>query len=504
MFYYNKKMKKPLFIFEMANNHMGNLSHGVEIIHELKKITKDIKEFDFSIKLQLRDDSFFHPQHINRKDHKLIKRFTETRLGDHFLDLIKEIKKNNFIAMCTPWDELATDFLIKINIDIIKIASCSFNDWSLLESVAKFNKKIIASTAGATKLEIDKVYSFFKNKKKDFAFMHCVGEYPTQEENLHLDQIEYLKNNYPDIDIGYSTHEKPDNYLPIAIAISKGSTIFEKHVGIKNSMYEINNYSATPEMCKQWLEVALRTYKICGGFIKKRKDFSAKEKNDLRILQRGAYAKSDINFNDQITNQNIFLAMPNIEGQLVSKDFGMFIKYNAKKQIKKNEPIMIDDVNQDLKISELMDKRFLIKDMIKAKINTSRVIVPKDAKIEISHHYGIDNFFETGAVLFHLINKEYSKMLVMMFKGQKYPEHYHIKKNETYLILEGDLRIKIQDKIIDLKKGDTYTVNNNTIHSFETLEGVIFEEIATSYIEGDSKYIKELNSNRKTLINIFE
>jgi mannose-6-phosphate isomerase-like protein (cupin superfamily) len=257
-------------------------------------------------------------------------------------------------------------------------------------------------------------------------------------------------------------------------------------------------------MCKQWLEVALRAYKICGGFIEERKNFSLKEKNDLRILQRGAYAKSDINLEDQINNQNIFLAMPNVEDQLVSKDFGMFVKYNAKKIIKKNEPIMINDVNQDAKISELMDKRFLIKDMIKAKINTSRVIVPKDAKIEISHHYGIDNFFETGAVLFHIINKEYSKMLVMMFKGQKYPEHYHVKKNETYLILEGDLRIKIEDKIIDLKKGDTYTVKNNIIHSFETSEGVIFEEIATSYIVGDSKYTKELNSNRKTLINIFE
>ena len=53
-------MKKPLFIFEMANNHMGDLSHGIKIIQELKKITKNINQFDFAIKLQLRDDSFFH------------------------------------------------------------------------------------------------------------------------------------------------------------------------------------------------------------------------------------------------------------------------------------------------------------------------------------------------------------------------------------------------------------------------------------------------------------
>ena len=135
-------MKKPLFIFEMANNHMGDLSHGIKIIQELKRITKNISQFDFAIKLQLRDDSFFHKDHIDRKDHKLIKRFTETRLGDGFKKLITEIKKNNFITMCTPWDELATKYLIDIKIDIIKIASCSFNDWPLLERMVQNNNSV--------------------------------------------------------------------------------------------------------------------------------------------------------------------------------------------------------------------------------------------------------------------------------------------------------------------------------------------------------------------------
>ena len=162
-------MKKPLFVFEMANNHMGDLSHGIKIIRELKKVTKRFNQFNFAVKLQLRDDSFFHKDHINRQDHKLIKRFTETRLGKDFIKLIKEIKKNNFISMCTPWDELATKYLINIKIDILKIASCSFNDWYLLDSVKSYKKKIIASTAGASELEIDKVYSFFRNQNKNFS-----------------------------------------------------------------------------------------------------------------------------------------------------------------------------------------------------------------------------------------------------------------------------------------------------------------------------------------------
>ena len=497
-------MKKPLFIFEMANNHMGDLSHGIKIIQELRKITKNITQFDFSVKLQLRDNSFFHKNHIHRKDHKLIKRFTETRLGEDFLKLVKEIKKNNFISMCTPWDELSTKYLIDINIDILKVASCSFNDWFLLESFKSFKKKIIASTAGATKIEIDKVYSFFKHKKKDFSLMHCVGEYPTPDENLHLNQIEYLKKRYPDIDIGYSTHEKPDNYTAISIAIAKGACIFEKHVGIKNETYEINSYSASPEMIKKWLEAAIQAYKILGDQTNKRKKFSPKEISDLRILHRGAYAKKNIKKNAVINKNNIYLAMPNVAGQLVAKELGMFTTFRVKKDHFKDQPLMLVDLKKNDEITNKMDKRFFIKDMIKEKIIRSNVIIPKSSKIEISHHYGIDKFFEMGAVLFHIINKEYSKILVMMFENQSYPNHYHVLKTETYLILEGDLEIKNKNKTIKLKTGDVYTIKKNTPHSFKTRKGVIFEEIATKYIKGDSKYIdKNIHKNRKTIIDIF-
>ena len=39
------------FIFEMANNHMGDVSHGIRIINELKEATRGFN-FKFAIKLQ--------------------------------------------------------------------------------------------------------------------------------------------------------------------------------------------------------------------------------------------------------------------------------------------------------------------------------------------------------------------------------------------------------------------------------------------------------------------
>ena len=45
-------------------------------------------------------------------------------------------------------------------------------------------------------------------------------------------------------------------------------------------------------------------------------------------------------------------------------------------------------------------------------------------------------------------------------------------------------------------------VDNSKEHSFSTDNGVIFEEIATTYIKGDSKYINEVDEKEKNRTKI--
>jgi N-acetylneuraminate synthase len=90
-----------------------------------------------------------------------------------------------------------------------------------------------------------------------------------------------------------------------------------------------------------------------------------------------------------------------------------------------------------------------------------------------------------------------------MLPGQKYPEHIHITKDETYYVLHGRLDVYIDGQEQRLNPGETFSVAHGTKHSFKTDDGVVFEEIATRYINGDSKYIDERinqNANRKTII----
>ena len=229
---------RPLFIFEMANNHMGDVDHGLRIIREFHHICRDF-DFNFAFKFQYRQlDSFIHPKFKDRRDIKYIKRFSETRLSEkNFLRLREELQNCGFVAICTPFDEVSVDLIEKHNYDIIKIASCSFTDWPLLERVALTDKPIIASTATATFSDIDNVVNFLEHRNKRFSLMHCVAEYPTAPENQQLNQIDLLRQRYPEVEIGFSTHESPEDTLSVQLTVANPYFPFHhKKICLKKSL----------------------------------------------------------------------------------------------------------------------------------------------------------------------------------------------------------------------------------------------------------------------------
>ena len=63
---------KILIIFEMANNHMGDVSHGKLMIEEFAKVANSYRDiFDFAWKFQFRDlDTFIHKDYVDREDLK--------------------------------------------------------------------------------------------------------------------------------------------------------------------------------------------------------------------------------------------------------------------------------------------------------------------------------------------------------------------------------------------------------------------------------------------------
>ena len=401
----SKGIPDDLFVLEMANNHMGDIEHGVDVIRAFGDICRKYP-FKFAFKLQYRAlDTFIHPDMKGRDDVPYIKRFSETRLTrENFDTLIAEIRNQGFLAMSTPFDEESVDLIESQDLDIIKIASCSFGDWPLLERIAKTDKPIIASTAGASLEVMDQVVSYLSHRNKNFAIMHCVGEYPTPDENMHISQLDFLKNRYPDVRIGFSTHEDTSNTDFIKMAVAKGAKIFEKHVAVPTEKYGINKYSATPEQVDDWLAAALYAKKVCGEG-EYRLPVNKKEADSLRSLRRGLFAKRDIKKGEVLKDEDIYFAFPPQDNQYTTNDWSKYLQYTTTNNIPRNAAIAPD--NCDCK--DTREQVWNIVQQVREFLKGSNVVIPGSAELEISHHYGLDKFSEYGLMLLTVVNRDYCK-----------------------------------------------------------------------------------------------
>ncbi len=488
-----------LFTYDLANNHQGDLEHGLNIIRALGEVTRKA-EVRGALKFQFRQiETFIHPDYKQKKDIKHIPRFVETALTrDQYRTLTQAVIDNGMLTMCTPFDEESVDVILDLGIEVIKVASCSATDRPLLERIAEANRPVAISTAGLSMNKIDRLVSFFDSRNVRFTLMHCVAIYPTPYDQLKLNQISVLKERFPSIPIGFSTHEDPDNYLPIRIACAKGAVSFERHVGMETQKHKLNKYSSTPEQVARWIDAYKETVAYCGG--ENRSPVSPDEIASLRSLMRGVFAKQEIKKGQKISRDKVYFSMPLHTGQLVSGDW--FNGAVADKTYAPNEAVGEAVGNSELPPEEII---FRIMLQVKGMLNEARIFIGKDSSIELSHHYGLERFREFGAIIINCINREYCKKLVIQLPRQKHPYHFHKKKEETFQLLHGDIEVELEGKLIKPCIGDTVLVKPGEWHKFHTLDGAIFEEVSTTHFNNDSFYEDETIARmpreaRKTII----
>jgi N-acetylneuraminate synthase len=214
----NRDIFEDLFVLEMANNHWGRLDRGKRIVRDYVKVAKH-NNIRAAIKVQLRDvETFIHPEHLDA-DSRYIRKTLDTWMSrQDFATLVGFIRQSRCIPMATPFDEASVDFCVELGVPILKLASSDLNDWVLIEKIATTHLPVIASTGGSSQKDVDDLVTFFANRDIPLALNHCVSLYPTEDRDLELNQIDYLTNRYPDVTVGFSTHEYNNWEVSIAIA----------------------------------------------------------------------------------------------------------------------------------------------------------------------------------------------------------------------------------------------------------------------------------------------
>ncbi len=344
----NRDIFEDLFVLEMANNHWGKLERGLKIISDYGKVVR-FNNVRAAIKFQFRDvENLVHPEFKGRTDIRYVKKTMDTKLfEENYAVLAKAAKENGLILMATPFDEASVDMCERLNVQIIKIASYDINDWFLIEKIATLRKPVIVSTGGSSLKDIDDLVTFFENRNIPLAINHCVSIYPSEDSELELNQIDFLKNRYPNHTIGFSTHEYHDWSSSIMIAYAKGARTFERHVDTEMDGVPVSPYCSLPEQVDVWFKAFKKAKEMCGAPGTQKRNPPEKEIKYLDALVRGVYAKRDLSAGYTLTKENlnddVYLAIPLQKGQISCRELmsGEVLLHD----IKKHAPIKINNID---------------------------------------------------------------------------------------------------------------------------------------------------------------
>ena len=333
-----------LFVLEIANNHLGDLQRGLKIISNYAQVVR-FNNVRAAIKLQLRDiDNFIHKDFRQRDDIRYIKKTLDTRLKtEDFATMVQAIREASCIPMATPFDESSVDLCCELGIPILKIASSDCNDWILIEKIAKTKRPVIVSTGGSSLKDIDDLVAFFDNRRIPLAINHCVSIYPSEDSDIELNQIDFLRNRYPNHTIGFSTHEYHDWSSSMLMAYAKGARTFERHVDIQTDGMTVSPYCSVPEQVDGWFKAFQRAKRMCGAPGTQKRLPPQKEISYLDSLVRGVYAKRDLPAGHVLQDADVYLAIPLQQGQISCRELmrGEVIR----KAVSKDQAITIDAID---------------------------------------------------------------------------------------------------------------------------------------------------------------
>ena len=170
----------------------------------------------------------------NYFDFEITGNVQQYELFKHF-ELSKELQKQivkyandvGIIIFSAPSHMKDLDIMKEMELQIYKIGSDLACHIPLLKEVAKLDKPIVLSTGMCNLNEVRESVNAIQAEGNDkIILMHCVSNYPSNIDELNLNAIQTMKNEF-DLPVGFSDHTK-GIFSTLTSAIL-GANIIERH-----------------------------------------------------------------------------------------------------------------------------------------------------------------------------------------------------------------------------------------------------------------------------------
>lgn len=153
---------------------------------------------------------------------------------EQYLEISNYCRENDVLWFASPWDVDSVDFLEKLQVPAYKVASALMTHANVLAKISETNKPVFMSTGMSTLDQVKHAVKFFSEDR--LILLHTVSVYPAMPNQLNLNWINILKENFPKILIGYSGHEV--GLIPSIVAVARFNAVcVERHVTLDRAMW---------------------------------------------------------------------------------------------------------------------------------------------------------------------------------------------------------------------------------------------------------------------------
>jgi len=302
-------IEKPFIIAEIGVNHECSIDRALRLIDLAAEGGADAAKFQtYKAKDLARKDSPAYWDLSKEKttsQRELFEKFDCFLLED-YERLYEHCLKRNIEFMSTPFSGDAFDWINPL-VKRHKLSSSDLTNVELIEKIKSSKKPVIASTGAANIKEIRELVRTF-SCVNDFTLLHCILSYPTDLGDANLSNITYMKEQFPDIKIGYSDHLTSDYIHALFSAYIMGASVIETHFtdnkeGLGNDHYHALDVYDLKKLVS-WCDDFQKAYGT------PRSNVYECEKQSRLQARRSVTSKVKIRSGELLTKENITLKRP--------------------------------------------------------------------------------------------------------------------------------------------------------------------------------------------------
>jgi sialic acid synthase SpsE len=306
----NDVIERPYVIAEAGVNHEGNIDIAKRLIDDAAEGGANAIKFQtYRANTIASKDS---PAYWDRTKEPTDSQYKLFQKYDKFWK--REFEQLKFYCdqagiefISTPFDVESAKFLNEI-MEVFKISSSDITNKPFIEYICDFGKPIILSTGASHLHEIQEAVEWIDHKIVPVALLHCILNYPTDDENANLGMIKDLQKKFPDKIIGYSDHTLPNDMKVLEMATLLGATILEKHFTHDKKLPGNDHYHAMDkEDLKQFNNNMKRVFSFLG---EQKKHPLPVEKSARENARRSLVATSNIQEGTIITKEHLTWKRP--------------------------------------------------------------------------------------------------------------------------------------------------------------------------------------------------